>query len=287
MKDFKFYLMVAFAILLGACGSEDSNEVNLKVEADLQNLGEYVIIEDEQVVVKLVENDDKHFEILSSLGINVKKSVASNYNFELEVEVLDKNHIKIADLPDYTIENILDLDFEDYHDILLKGSKRANMESTVENQELWDKIKKEGVYISIKPRWNSAKYVDYKEYMSVREDDSIESDIDDENDEGMDVDEETVVLDEGNDETSSSGNGNSIDEMLSEYEKFADDYIAFLKKIDENDPTNLVKIAEWTNKQTSILSKLENVRGDMEMKHINRINNINIKIMNAASKLKK
>lgn len=279
--------MVAFAILLGACGSEDSNEVNLKVEADLQNLGEYVIIEDEQVVVKLVENDDKHFEILSSLGINVKKSVASNYNFELEVEVLDKNHIKIADLPDYTIENILDLDFEDYHDILLKGSKRANMESTVENQELWDKIKKEGVYISIKPRWNSAKYVDYKEYMSVREDDSIESDIDDENDEGMDVDEETVVLDEGNDETSSSGNGNSIDEMLSEYEKFADDYIAFLKKIDENDPTNLVKIAEWTNKQTSILSKLENVRGDMEMKHINRINNINIKIMNAASKLKK
>lgn len=123
--------------------------------------------------------------------------------------------------------------------------------------------------------------------MSVREDDSIESDIDDENDEGMDVDEETVVLDEGNDETSSSGNGNSIDEMLSEYEKFADDYIAFLKKIDENDPTNLVKIAEWTNKQTSILSKLENVRGDMEMKHINRINNINIKIMNAASKLKK
>lgn len=287
MKDFKFYLMVAFAILLGACGSEDSNEVNLKVEADLQNLGEYVIIEDEQVVVKLVENDDKHFEILSSLGINVKKSVASNYNFELEVEVLDKNHIKIADLPDYTIENILDLDFEDYHDILLKGSKRANMESTVENQELWDKIKKEGVHISIKPRWNSAKYVDYKEYMSVREDDSIESDIDDENDEGMDVDEETVVLDEGNDETSSSGNGNSIDEMLSEYEKFADDYIAFLKKIDENDPTNLVKIAEWTNKQTSILSKLENVRGDMEMKHINRINNINIKIMNAASKLKK
>ena len=279
--------MVAFAILLGACGSEDSNEVNLKVEADLQNLGEYVIIEDEQVVVKLVENDDKHFEILSSLGINVKKSVASNYNFELEVEVLDKNHIKIADLPDYTIENILDLDFEDYHDILLKGSKRANMESTVENQELWDKIKKEGVYISIKPRWNSAKYVDYKEYMSVREDDSIESDIDDENDEGMDVDEETVVLYEGNDETSSSGNGNSIDEMLSEYEKFADDYIAFLKKIDENDPTNLVKIAEWTNKQTSILSKLENVRGDMEMKHINRINNINIKIMNAASKLKK
>ena len=279
--------MVAFAILLGACGSEDSNEVNLKVEADLQNLGEYVIIEDEQVVVKLVENDDKHFEILSSLGINVKKSVASNYNFELEVEVLDKNHIKIADLPDYTIENILDLDFEDYHDILLKGSKRANMESTVENQELWDKIKKEGVHISIKPRWNSAKYVDYKEYMSVREDDSIESDIDDENDEGMDVDEETVVLDEGNDETSSSGNGNSIDEMLSEYEKFADDYIAFLKKIDENDPTNLVKIAEWTNKQTSILSKLENVRGDMEMKHINRINNINIKIMNAASKLKK
>lgn len=279
--------MVAFAILLGACGSEDSNEVNLKVEADLQNLGEYVKIEDEQVVVKLVEKDDKHFEILSSLGVNVKKSVASNYNFELEVEVLDKNHIKIADLPDYTIENILDLDFEDYHDILLKGSKRANMESTKKNQELWDKIKKEGVYISIKPRWNSAKYVDYKEIMSVREDDSIESDIDDENDEGMDVDEKTVVLDEGNDETSSSENGNSIDEMLSEYEKFADDYIAFLKNIDENDPTNLVKIAEWTNKQTSILSKLENVRGDMEMKHINRINNINIKIMNAASKLKK
>lgn len=62
-----------------ACGSgnTDENEVNLKVEGDLQNLGKYMTIEDDQVVVKLVE-DGEDLKVVSSLGVNVKKSVASN-----------------------------------------------------------------------------------------------------------------------------------------------------------------------------------------------------------------
>lgn len=293
MKVLKHFLTIAFALFLVACGSGNSNEVNLKVEADLQNLGEYLTIEDEQVIVKLVENDDKHFKIMSSLGINVKKSVASDYSFTFEVEVLDKNHIKIAELPDYTIESKNDYS-NDYHSILLMGSKRANMEESIsiegnleeewaKAQEMWDKIKKEGVYISIKPEWSSAKYIEYKGSMSEKEDESIESDIAEDIEE---IDEEAVVLDDDTDDTSSSGNGNSIDKILSEYETFADEYIAFLKKFDKNDPTAFAKIAEWTNKQTSILSKLEDVHGEMEMKHINRMNKINTKIMNAASKIK-
>ncbi len=294
MKVLKHFLTIAFALFLVACGSGNSNEVNLKVEADLQNLGEYLTIEDEQVIVKLVENDDKHFTILSSLGINVKKSVASDYSFTFEVEVLDKNHIKITDLPDYTIESKDDYS-NDYHSILLMGSKRANMEESISTegleeeewakaQEMWDKIKKEGVYISIKPEWSSAKYIEYKGSMSEKEDESIESDIAEDIEE---IDEEAVVLDDDTDDTSSSGNGNSIDKLLSEYETFADEYIAFLKKIDTNDPTALVKIAEWTNKQTSIISKLQDMHEDMDIKHLNRMNKINIKIANAASKLKR
>lgn len=275
-----------------ACGSgnTDENEVNLKVEGDLQNLGKYMTIEDDQVVVKLVE-DGEDLKVVSSLGVNVKKSVASNYSFDFEVEVLDKDHIKIADLPDYSIESKYDFDFEECHKILLMGSKRANMKKEFkdEDQEIWDKIRKEGVYISIKPDWSHAKYVEYNGSMSVGEDNSMEPSTDEVLgvDTEMNVDAKAVDLDDDTDETSPSESENSIDEILSEYEKFADDYLAFLKKVDANDPTAFAKIAEWTNKQTSILSKLENVRGDMEMKHINRMNSINIKIMNAASKLKK
>ena len=137
--------------------------------------------------------------------------------------------------------------------------------------------------------WSRAKYVEYNGSMSVGEDNSMEPSTDEVLgvDTEMNVDAKAVDLDDDTDETSPSESENSIDEILSEYEKFADDYLAFLKKVDANDPTAFAKIAEWTNKQTSILSKLEDVRGDMDMKHINRMNKINIKIMNAASKLKK
>lgn len=42
MKVLKFYLIIAFALSLVACGSgnTDENEVNLKVEGDLQHLGD-------------------------------------------------------------------------------------------------------------------------------------------------------------------------------------------------------------------------------------------------------
>lgn len=297
MKVLKFYLIIAFALSLVACGSgnTDENEVNLKVEGDLQNLGKYMTIEDDQVVVKLVE-DGENLKIVSSLGVNVKKSVASDVSFRFEVEVFDKNHIKISDLPDYRIESQYDSDFEECHDILLMGPKRASMEESTSKkefkdggQEMWDKIRNEGVYISIKPHWSSAKYVEYNGSMSVGEDNSMEPSTDEVLgvDTEMNVDAKAVDLDDDTDETSPSESENSIDEILSEYEKFADDYLAFLKKVDANDPTAFAKIAEWTNKQTSILSKLEDVRGDMDMKHINRMNKINIKIMNAASKLKK
>ena len=149
MKVLKFYLIIAFTLSLVACGSgnTDENEVNLKVEGDLQHLGKYMTIEDDQGVVKLVE-DGEDLKVVSSLGVNVKKSVASNHSFNFDVEVLDKNHIKIADLPDYSIESQYDFDFEECHNILLMGPKRANMKKEFkdEDQEMWDKIRKEGVY---------------------------------------------------------------------------------------------------------------------------------------------
>lgn len=112
------------------------------------------------------------------------------------------------------------------------------------------------------------------------------SDSEDEIDAEME-NEDKSELDANKNETSSQENGISIDELLSEYEQFANDYIAFLKKVDANDPSALVEMAEWTNKQTLILSKLDDVHGEMGAKQLSRMNGINIKIMNAASKLKK
>jgi hypothetical protein len=175
MKTLKYFLLAVVAFNLAACGgkkdgSDDSNSVKLKVEAELGELGNYLSSTDEEVVVKLVENNEDgkdYITIVSSMAIQVKKAVASNYSFDFDVEVLDKDHIKITDLPSYEIDSNHNYDL-DLSNVLSEGTVRAKMEGTVEKNEWndevqknWDKIISQGVYISIKPKWSLAKYSEF------------------------------------------------------------------------------------------------------------------------------
>ena len=105
MKKIKYLIFATFAICIVACGNDNPNEVTLKVEADLLELGNYLTIEDNEIVVKLVEADEGVKAISSSLPLNVKTSVASNFSYKFKVEVLDRNHNKICNLPDFKLDS--------------------------------------------------------------------------------------------------------------------------------------------------------------------------------------
>ena len=91
---------------LASCSEE--NSVTLKVEAELGELANYIKLTDQEVVVNMSdEKDDDGVDckvITSSLALEVTKSVASNYSMDFDVEVLDKNHVKIGTLPHFEIE---------------------------------------------------------------------------------------------------------------------------------------------------------------------------------------
>lgn len=161
--------MVMIMACLTSCGESGKNdEVKLTVEVDLGALGEYLNFDDEVIIKKEEIEEDGEIVLKSSLGANVSKSVASNLSFDFEADILDKDHIKIADFLSYDMESKSDYDNGDYHYILFAGTKRAIVNEGVskkqwkeEYQNMWEKIREEAVYITIKPRWSSAKYVAY------------------------------------------------------------------------------------------------------------------------------
>ena len=179
MKVLKFLSFAVLLVALAACGgngnenSENSeNSVTLKVEAELGPLADYIKVSDQEVVVKMSDEkkDNVDYKVIkSSIAFEVIKSVASDYDFHFDVEVLDKDHVKIGTLPGFDIDSKFDFDNGDLSHILSAGSVRAQMERdrevaefTPKDQEEWNKILKEGAYIVIKPSYDDAKYEEYK-----------------------------------------------------------------------------------------------------------------------------
>ena len=173
MKVLKFLSFAVLLVALASCGGNgDENSVTLKVEAELGPLADYMKVLDQEVVVKMsdVKEDSVDYKLIqSSIAFEVIKSVASDYGFYFIVEVLDKDHVKIGTLPGFDIDSKYDFDNGDLSHILSAGSVRAQMESkrevagiTPEDQEVWNKILKEGAYFLIRPSYSNAKYEEYK-----------------------------------------------------------------------------------------------------------------------------
>ena len=112
MKVLKYLSFAVLLMCLASCSEE--NSVTLKVEAELGELANYIKLTDQEVVVNMSdEKDDDGVDckvITSSLALEVTKSVASNYSMDFDVEVLDKNHVKIGTLPHFEIEEGYDYD---------------------------------------------------------------------------------------------------------------------------------------------------------------------------------
>ena len=271
MKVLKYLSLAALSMCFASC-SED-NSVTLKVETELGGLSEFVTVKDQEVVVKMTDEKEDGVDckvITSSLALEVSKSVASDYSYSLEVEVLDENHTKIASLPYYYIEDTYDSDNEDYEYILNAGTIRAQMKRrtkvadfTPKDQEKWEKILKEGAYILIKPS-NSAKYVEYKAKSSNTEADASSDD--------------TTTVDGDLADSSSE----DWDAMLDSYEEYVDKYIALLKKASAGDMTALTEYPALLSKAQEFGDKMESAKGSMSASQVARYTKITAKMLKVA-----
>lgn len=98
----------------------------------------------------------------------------------------------------------------------------------------------------------------------------------------MDMDEEL----ESSDIITEASGDISIDEWLDEYEQFCDRYVSFLKKMDRNDPTAMLEYAKLMKEASDYQRKAEKIEGDVSVDQLERINNINTKLMKAMQSMK-
>ena len=285
MKVLKYFLMVVLTVCLTSCGGKgDENSVTLKVEAELGPLADYIKVTDQEVVVKMSDEkeDSEDYKVIqSSLALEVIKSVATKYsfNFDFEVEVLDKDHIEIATLPNYEIEPNYDHDNEELSYVLYAGSVQAKMKKrakvakiTPEDQEKWNKILKEGAYIVIKPRNSDEKFVEYKGKSS--------------NTEVIESSSSTITEDEDESISSSSKSSADWDSMLDSYEQYVNKYIALLKKAANGDMTAMAEYAGLMQKAQELSDKMDGAQGDMSASQWARYMKITTKMTTAAQEMR-
>lgn len=291
MKTLKFLAFAAFAVCLAACGGDkgDGNSVTFKVEAELGQLADYITVTDQEVVVTMSnekKGDEEYRVITSSLALQVSKSVATDYGFDLVVEVLDKNHVKIGELSRYVIETSNDYENGEFTTILHAGSVHAQMKDrdklkklSPEDQEELDKLFKEGAYIVVKPLWSSGRYVDYKEKSSNSEGIESSSDVVDDTDDADDSDVEEVA-------ESSSSSSEDFDAALDSYEKYVDKYIALLKKASKGDMTAMAEYPSLMQQAQECGDKLSSAKGDLTASQMARYTKIQMKMLKAAQEMK-
>lgn len=79
----------------------------------------------------------------------------------------------------------------------------------------------------------------------------------------------------------------SNDELIDEYEKFYRTYINFVKKMDSNNPSTMLEYAKLMKQYESYSRKLEKAKGNLSASQLNRLNKINIELMEEMQKIEK
>lgn len=271
-KIFGFLSVAVFMIILAtSCdGSKDGDKVTLTVEPELGQLSKYLSVKDKDVTVTLSEKtkkkDDSKEEtykiIAASLAVSVDKGVASDNSFSLSGEVLDENHIKISNLPSFSIDATYDYDNGDLNHILQAGNTRAQLEEGTkdwkeEDQEVWDEICTKGKYLVIKPFSDDAEYAPYEKGSS--DNSSVET--------------------SSSDEELADGD---FDEYLDTYEEFCDKYTNLIKRAGEGDADAISEYPEILKKAQELGEKMQKIQGIATPEQIARFAEIQKKFLNSA-----
>ena len=271
MKTVNIFFLILVISLLISCVGEESKSVKLTVDPQLGQLGNFISISDNEVTIKLIDEKEEGEDIksfVSSMSINVNKSVASDYSFRFSVVVEDEDHIEISGLPDFYLESIRDWDNQSFQNVLQKGNYRAKMHESQtleewkddDGQEIWDQICKRGKYIVVKPSWRSAKYIPYNEsQISESSSENIYEITSDEVETyNIEPDEiEELTIEDGNTPNESSQDlKGECEKALEQYKKLTKEAIALTKQAKEGDDDAKIELIQKSSECTALATKI-------------------------------
>ncbi len=271
---------LAFFMLLGmaSCGgNSDPNSVKLEVKPELGSLGNFLTIESNEATISKSEFEDdgeQYVKLSSTLQVKVNKAVASDYSFRFDVVILDKDMNEITDFGDYSIDDMSDYDFSDYHNYLPAGDHRAVMDESGSKKNwdgkasaMWEMIREKGKYIVLKPAYSSAKFVEYTGSTPGNSSSELDADTEIVPD---DVEVETV-----------SADGEDWDSVLDEYETYCNKVVALAKKAKAGDMSAMTEYASLLESAESLQKKLENASSNLSAAQVARLNKIAQKMATA------
>ncbi len=225
-------LFVSMIISVISCKKTDDT-VNLEIELQIGELGDYINFKENEVVLTTSKVGDIYI-ITSSLAIEVNKAVACNnpYGFCFTPTVLDRNHLVIAELEDFDFE--CQMDWDTNVSYLTRGTLRSQMkmeysavEWEAEMKSKWEIIQKEGVYIQLVPVTSDPEYSAYKGISKDKENMSDEEDVSENQDsmnEMTDDEKESSVTSNSRTNTNNNSKINSSDNStLIEDNNFVDE----------------------------------------------------------------
>lgn len=270
--------VLSLLILVGmvSCGGgkDDPNSVTLELKPELGDLGNFLTIDSKDVKISLSEfsdDDTPYVKLASTLQVIVKEDVATNYNFDMDVVILDKDLNELTDFGYYEIEDKVDYDAGDFNHYLKTGNYRAVLDKSGPKSEwegkasaMWDIIREKGAYLILKPQYNSAKF---KAYTG--------------SDSGSSISGDETEPDEGVIESVTIASGEDWDKILDEYEKYCDKTVTLVKKAQAGDMSAMTEYASLLESAESLQKKLENAGSELSAAQSARLNKIVTKMANA------
>ncbi|MDE6341153.1 MAG: hypothetical protein K2K93_02450 [Muribaculaceae bacterium] len=260
---------------MASCGgNNDPNSLTLEVKPELGDLGEYMTVESTEATISLSEFTDDgepYVKIASNLQVKISKDVATNYDFDLDVEILDKNMNKICSFGDYDIDDKTDYDMGEFSHYLKAGDYRAVMDTKGPKKDwdgeasaMWEIMRQTGKYIVLKPRYSSSKYVPLA---GVSAGGSSESSSDE-----LEVTEVEV------DEVAAVSGSEDWDKILDEYEAYCTKLASYAKKAKAGDMSAMTEYASLLESAESLQKKLENAGSDLSVAQAGRLQKIAAKM---------
>lgn len=270
-------MALCMAIGITSCGggNDDPNSVKLEVKPELGDLSNYLTIDSKEAIISLSEFTDDgepYIKLASTLQVKVSEDVATNYDFDLDVVILDKDMNELTDFGDYEIDDKTDYDAGEYDHYLKAGDYRAVMDVKGPKKDwdgkasaMWDMIREKGKYIVLKPEWDSAKFKPYTGSVSK---DSESEDV--------------IVADEVEVDTDVvAASSEDWDKILDEYEKYCDKTIALAKKAQAGDISAMGEYASLLESAQSLQKKLENAGSNLSAAQTERLSKIAVKMANS------
>ena len=264
MKLLNYFGILTLAIIMMACGGkkvqeneeervDSENEVTLKVESQLGELGEFISTINDDVTLKLEEQEyakDWYF-VKGAFTFDVPNSFTSSENVYLTLTVLDKDHVKITEMNWITLPDTK----KNGGYVLFRGNAIGELQASFSQKKVdedWRNIKEKGIYALLTPYYENADYSLYSNQVSRESEDS---------------------------------NKDNWDKLLDQYEGLVNKYISLTNKLKNGDYEAFADGPDLADKAEELDLKFKNAEDEMSSSQWKRYMDLNMKMAKAMKEL--